>query len=154
MRRWRMREKDRMKKIHWYSSLEPEVRDKEFHTIFHFDKDIIDRLSLKEPIQLTVGDPGEPVRHFGLAEVVSIKQCSIRDIEPYDFERQKPGFRTRKETIETFRRMKPEYRSDINLNTEIVVITIRRFDYNLGRLNTVVNRKRARDAEREKKMGS
>jgi hypothetical protein len=99
------------------------------------------QVSILEPIQITIGDPGEVPTHFGIAEVVSVKKCCIGDLEPTDLARQKPGFKTKGDTIRSLRKMHPEYRRDIHMGTEITVITLRRCDYDLKKLSSYVNKK-------------
>ncbi len=130
--------KGKIKRVHWFRGVEEDIARNELHSVFHFNGDSPLKITVKEPIQITLGNNNEEPRHFGLAEIVSIKACSIADIEPSDFARQKEGYRSRKETINTLRELYPEYRADINMKTEISVITIRRLSYDLKPLTVMV----------------
>jgi hypothetical protein len=132
----------RIKRIHWFRDVERDVKERELHSVFSLPFQDPPKLLLGEPIQITIGDPDEVPEHYGVAQVVGIKNCYIRDLEQEDLQRQKPGFRSKKETIDTFRRMLPEYKSDINLNTEVLVVTLRRNSYDLHKLNTLMKGRR------------
>lgn len=131
----------RIKRIHWFRSVLKDVVDNDLHSIFNLGSEMKPEVSLMEPIQITIGDPGEVPVHFGIAEVVGIKRCCIGDLESTDLQRQKPGFRTKKDTIDSLRNLHPEYRSDIHMGTEITVITLRRCDYDLRKLSSMVKAK-------------
>lgn len=135
----------RIKRIHWFRSVLKDVVENDLHSIFNLSVATKPEIALMEPIQITIGDPDEQPIHFGIAEVIGIKHCCIGDLESTDLARQKPGFRTKKDTIDSLRKMHPEYRSDIHMGTEITVVTLRRCDYDLKKLSSMMKRKGNKD---------
>lgn len=114
---------------------------KELYTIFkipEFEKKYIS-VELHEPLQVCAAQ-GNEVKYLGIGEVATIKQCAIADIDPIDLERADVSFKTKKNTILSLRRMYPEFKSDIGWRTPVTVITVRRFDYDLGKLQKMVQK--------------
>jgi len=123
-----------IKRIHWSRSSKNELVQNEYHSVFSLGSEPV-KVELKEPIRITIGNVNEEPEHFGIAEVVSIKRCCIGDLDNQDLARQKQGYKTRRDTVRSLRAL---YKEDINFGTEVVVVTLRRHDYNLKKLNSMV----------------
>lgn len=138
--------KSRIKIIHFWNEIKHLLTQKNLHTIFRLGTKDLTEFKLNEPILITTGDD-EP-KPYGMSEIIGLKACCIRDLEETDLERQKPGFQSKIETIETFREIFPEDRADIGMNTPVTVITIKTCNYDLKSLN-----KSVRPKVEQRKMG-
>lgn len=116
-----------------------------FYTTFQLGTSALDRLEINEPIQVLIGELDNNPKHAGLAEIISIKLCSIKDIDSLDFSRQKEGFKDKKSLINFFKGLFPK-KKDINLSSLVTVITLKKLDYNLRSLNKIFN-------DKDKKVG-
>jgi len=124
---------EKIKRVHWFRAFEKDIVNNEMHSVFHLGTDMLTKVSPMEPIQITIGNPNEIPQYFGIAVVSSVKVCCIAELDPQDLSRQKPGFRSKRDTINTLRKLHPN--EEVNMSTEVTVITLRRCDYSLKRLN-------------------
>lgn len=131
-----MEDKGLIKKIFWPKAVKHEIDNSPMHSIFNLGTELASQIELGEPIQIIiVDDETGKYSHYGLAEVTSIKVTTIGDIEELDFKRQKPGFKSIRDVLISFKKKYPEYRADINKRSPITVFTIRKLSYSLDELN-------------------
>ena len=81
------------------------------------------------------------LKYYSLGEVVAIKTCSIANIDKVDLERASGGFRTRRGVLEELRKRNPEIASEINGDTPVTIITLKKFEYDLNKLKLYMNKK-------------
>jgi hypothetical protein len=125
-------------RIYWPEQLKEELTQNSLHSVFMLEP--FSMPSLSETVQIILIGSNK-IYNFGTAEIVSTKECRIKDIEEKDYLRQKKGYKTTKEVVETLKKTFPEYQGSINLQTPIKVITIRRLNYDLKGLNRYFTRK-------------
>jgi hypothetical protein len=112
---------------------------KELHSLISIDHN--NPLQIGEPVRVVCApSEGSDFRYIcGVGEVVSIKRCAISELDTQDLSRLHEGYRSVRDVVRSLRFLYPD--SDVNLNTEAVIHTIRRADYSLSRLNKLVKSK-------------
>jgi hypothetical protein len=135
-----MRVKSPVKSISCNPELIPYFKENEYHTIFsyNFGKSNMSDLYVGEPLAIRIFLPSGDILHYGMAEVISIKEIAIRNLEKIDLDRQPPEWRTIKDAVLSLRQNNPKDSNDINLNTPITVITYKQLKYDLNELNKIV----------------
>ena len=140
-----------IKKIFWPKEVKPEIDKSLVHSIFHLGVEMAAKLEVGEPIQIILVDDQErEYKHYGLAEITSVKVTTIGAIEANDFRRQKSGFRSTREVLNSFRKRYPESRADITPLSPITVFTIKKLSYSLPELNKLPDVSKLKEAKNNK----
>jgi len=84
-----------------------------------------------------VNEDGD-ARMVGLCEIMEVKQCKVCHVKPEDLRHVSGGIKTREDLQQLLAQEYPEYRADINGDTNVSITTIKRFDYDLKSLNNLV----------------
>jgi hypothetical protein len=82
---------------------------------------------------------GKTPRHIGLGEVISIKRCLVDGLTNDDMEGMLIKPAVKNTVIESLRCFYPE--EEINLRTPVELCTMKRFNYDLSELKTLVSEK-------------
>lgn len=134
-----------LKSICWHGDVSREVRARSLHTLV-----LLQDPGKEGPEPLEVGEPlylmcptEENDGYLGLGEVIALKSCVIRDIEPVDLARGLPPWNTVPGVIDALKRTYEHKRTEIGRNTPVTVVTLRRNTYSLKHLNNYFKNKRA-----------
>lgn len=107
-------------------------------TIPEFERDNEVDVSLHDVVQIVLAENQGNLKNMGLGEVVSIKTCSLIDVSPEDIKNGPSNINSKRDLATMLRSLYKEYRADIVARTPIKVITVRKFDYDLEKLNRSV----------------
>jgi len=132
--------RDAMKKLVLPEICLDKLTANELHTVFSipdYDRDKVD-IKLHDVIQICLASGEGVLKAFGLGEVAAIKSCALIDVSPEDIKHGPEVVKTKKDLAGMLRENYPEYKADIVARTPINVTTVRRFDYDLGRLRQFV----------------
>lgn len=121
------------KSLFWGGDISKHIQENSLHTVFLLPEQ--ESIDVGETIKLWVVLESQRQKYMGMGEVISVKRCQIRNIEKSDLDRFFIKHSNNKELLETLRKTYLNREPGINYSTEIVVVTVKKNDYNLDSLN-------------------
>lgn len=131
-----------LRRVIWYDVDIEEMINEKYHTLILLPSSTAKPLELGEPIEMQAMEHPDAGFHYelGRAEVISLKRTLIHDLELSDLLRHRKALRSQRQVVKFLQQAAPP-EQEINLATEVMVITLRRIEYDLSALNKVLKPK-------------